>query len=80
LETGTFGGESPSSPLSASSSSSDRLAPPPDSGAMKDSSARSKVVVRHLPPALSRQAFMEHIEAHFSGSLNWIAFFPGKSR
>ncbi|KAJ7514587.1 hypothetical protein O6H91_23G051100 [Diphasiastrum complanatum] len=48
---------------------------------MKDLQAnRTKVVVRHLPPSLSEQVFLEQIESKYGDAYTWVAFFPGKSR
>ncbi|KAJ7514598.1 hypothetical protein O6H91_23G051500 [Diphasiastrum complanatum] len=47
---------------------------------MKDLQAnRTKVVVRHLPPSLSEQVFLEQIESKYGDAYTWVAFFPGKS-
>ncbi|KAK1311447.1 Regulator of nonsense transcripts UPF3 [Acorus calamus] len=45
---------------------------------MKDPSERTKVVVRRLPPTLSRSALMEQIDGRFSGRYKWFSFRPGK--
>ncbi|KAJ4966639.1 hypothetical protein NE237_018488 [Protea cynaroides] len=46
---------------------------------MKDPFDRTKVVLRHLPPALSQSALMEQIDAHFAGRYKWFYFRPGKN-
>ena len=46
---------------------------------MKDPLERTKVVVRRLPPAISRSAFMEQIDGKFAGKYKWICFRPGKN-
>lgn len=47
--------------------------------AMRDLYNRTKVVVRHLPPALSESAFMEQIATRFASTYNMVSFCPGKS-
>lgn len=47
--------------------------------AMRDIYNRTKVVVRHLPPALSESAFMEQISTRFASTYNMVSFCPGKS-
>jgi regulator of nonsense transcripts 3 len=48
---------------------------------MKGSSSdRTKVVLRHLPPAISQAALVDQIDAAFAGRYHWVAFRPGKSR
>ncbi|WIA36414.1 hypothetical protein OEZ86_007725 [Tetradesmus obliquus] len=44
----------------------------------KASTERTKVVVRNLPPTLSREAFLSAIEKHAEGTYNWLAYYPGK--
>lgn len=39
---------------------------------------RTKVVLRHLPPAISEAALMEQVDGAVSGRYNWVAFRPGK--
>ncbi|KAK1288306.1 Regulator of nonsense transcripts UPF3 [Acorus calamus] len=46
---------------------------------MKDPSERTKVVIRHLPPNLSRAALVEQIDGRFSGRYKWFFFGPGKN-
>ncbi|XP_026388349.1 regulator of nonsense transcripts UPF3-like [Papaver somniferum] len=46
---------------------------------MKDPSDRTKVVLRHLPPALTQSALMEQIDGRFAARYNWITFRPGKT-
>lgn len=41
---------------------------------------RTKVVVRHLPPAISEASFLSQIDASFAGRYNWLSFRPGKIR
>ena len=48
--------------------------------AMKETQARTKVVLRHLPPTLSNAAFQEQIAAKFAGSYTLCSFHPGKTR
>lgn len=40
---------------------------------------RTKVVVRHLPPLLSEEAFWAEIGA-WLGRATWSAYYPGKSK
>ncbi|KAJ0972853.1 hypothetical protein J5N97_020812 [Dioscorea zingiberensis] len=46
---------------------------------MKDPLERTKVVLRHLPPAISRSALMDQIDARFAGRYKWASFRPGKA-
>lgn len=46
---------------------------------MKSPSDRTKVVLRHLPPAISQVALMEKIDPSFVGRYNWVHFCPGKT-
>ncbi|URE42147.1 Phosphoribosylglycinamide synthetase, C domain [Musa troglodytarum] len=46
---------------------------------MKDSSDRTKVVVRHLPPSISQSVLMEQIDGRFAGRYDWVFFRPGKN-
>lgn len=46
---------------------------------MKDPYDRTKVVVRHLPPALSQSVFLEQIDGCFAGRYKWFCFRPGKN-
>lgn len=46
---------------------------------MKGPSDRTKIVLRHLPPALPQQALFEQIDSRFSGRYNWFSFRPGKT-
>ncbi|KAI3972835.1 hypothetical protein MKX01_019493 [Papaver californicum] len=46
---------------------------------MKDPSDRTKVVLRHLPPALTQFALMEQIDGRFAARYNWLTFRPGKT-
>ncbi|XP_041014605.1 regulator of nonsense transcripts UPF3-like isoform X2 [Juglans microcarpa x Juglans regia] len=46
---------------------------------MKGLSDRTKVVLRHLPPAISQATLMDQIDAAFAGRYHWVAFRPGKS-
>ncbi len=48
--------------------------------AMKESQARTKVVLRHLPPSLTSSVLHEQILSKYAGTINWFAFHPGKSR
>lgn len=47
---------------------------------MKGFSDRTKVVLRHLPPAISQSTLKDQIDAAFAGRYHWVAFRPGKSR
>ncbi|CAN1235623.1 Regulator of nonsense transcripts UPF3 [Linum perenne] len=40
---------------------------------------RTKVVVRHLPPSLSRSELFTDFDHLFSDRYNWVSFRPGKS-
>ncbi|KAK1552299.1 hypothetical protein Q3G72_014131 [Acer saccharum] len=46
---------------------------------MKGQLDRTKVVLRHLPPAITRLMLTEQIDASFSGRYNWLSFRPGKT-
>jgi regulator of nonsense transcripts 3 len=46
---------------------------------MKDTSDRTKVVLRHLPPAISQATLMDQIDSSFAGRYHWVTFRPGKS-
>ncbi|MCL7049267.1 hypothetical protein MKW94_020351 [Papaver nudicaule] len=46
---------------------------------MKDPFDRTKVVLRHLPPALTQSALMEQIDGRFAARYNWVKFRPGKT-
>jgi hypothetical protein len=46
----------------------------------KASAERTKVVVRNLPPTLSREAFLNAIDKHAEGTYNLLAYYPGKVR
>ncbi|CAK9857792.1 unnamed protein product [Sphagnum jensenii] len=46
---------------------------------MKESQARTKVVLRHLPPSLTSSVLHEQILSKYAGTINWFAFHPGKS-
>ncbi|KAJ6342928.1 hypothetical protein OIU78_010784 [Salix suchowensis] len=43
-------------------------------------SDKTKVVVRHLPPGISQQMFVEQIDVAFSGRYNWLSYRPGNNR
>ncbi|OWM67489.1 hypothetical protein CDL15_Pgr028352 [Punica granatum] len=43
-----------------------------------EAKARSKVVVRHLPPSLSRSDFFGQIDTLFADRCSWTSFRPGK--
>ncbi|KAH8969993.1 hypothetical protein BDL97_02G062600 [Sphagnum fallax] len=47
--------------------------------AMKETQARTKVVLRHLPPSLSSSALHDQIVSKYAGTITWFAFHPGKS-
>lgn len=47
---------------------------------MKDSLDRTKVVLRHLPPAISQAALTDQIDSAFAGRYHWLTFRPGKAR
>ena len=41
--------------------------------------AKTKVVVRHLPPTLKEQEFQEAVDGKgFQGKYNWLSFHAGK--
>ncbi|KAJ6394920.1 hypothetical protein OIU77_024020 [Salix suchowensis] len=42
-------------------------------------SDKTKVVVRHLPPGISQQMFVEQIDVAFSGRYNWLSYRPGNN-
>nr|GMD04937.1 shaggy-related protein kinase kappa [Ipomoea batatas] len=46
---------------------------------MKGPLDRTKIVLRHLPPALPRSTLSEQIDSRFSGRYNWLYFRPGKT-
>lgn len=46
---------------------------------MKDPLDKTKVVLRHLPPAISQAALMEEIDGRFAGRYKWFRFRPGKN-
>ncbi|XP_068648427.1 regulator of nonsense transcripts UPF3-like [Aristolochia californica] len=46
---------------------------------MKDPFDRTKVVVRHLPPAISQSVLLEQIDQRFAGRYKWVCFRPGKN-
>uniref|UniRef100_A0A0D6QUD6 UPF3 domain-containing protein n=1 Tax=Araucaria cunninghamii TaxID=56994 RepID=A0A0D6QUD6_ARACU len=46
---------------------------------MKDPADRTKVVLRHLPVALSQSVLKVQIDARFAGRYNWFSFRPGKT-
>ncbi|CAH9130754.1 unnamed protein product [Cuscuta epithymum] len=46
---------------------------------MKGPLDRTKIVLRHLPPALTQSALFEQIDSRFSGRYNWSSFRPGKT-
>ncbi|RRT40055.1 hypothetical protein BHE74_00011418 [Ensete ventricosum] len=46
---------------------------------MKDPPDRTKVVMRHLPPAISQSVLMEEIDGRFAGRYDWVCFRPGKN-
>lgn len=46
---------------------------------MKDSLDRTKVVLRHLPPAISQAALTDQIDSAFAGRYHWLTFRPGKA-
>ncbi|XP_047341615.1 regulator of nonsense transcripts UPF3-like [Impatiens glandulifera] len=46
---------------------------------MKGPPDRTKVVVRHLPPTITQDKFMEQVDGRFAGRYNSISFFPGKN-
>jgi len=48
--------------------------------AMKEQQARTKVVVRQLPPSLAGAVFQDQIAAKYAGVYAWCSFHPGKSR
>ncbi|GLT74695.1 hypothetical protein SLA2020_464800 [Shorea laevis] len=46
---------------------------------MKGTLDRTKVVLRHLPPAISEATLMEQVDGAFAGRYNWVSFRPGKT-
>jgi hypothetical protein len=42
--------------------------------------ARTKVVIRNLPPGLTEGAFRALIDKALGGRYDWMAFYPGKVR
>ncbi|KAJ6816379.1 regulator of nonsense transcripts UPF3-like [Iris pallida] len=46
---------------------------------MKDPLNKTKVVVRHLPPAISEPVLRDQIDGRFSGRYKWFSFRPGKN-
>ncbi|XP_015875855.3 regulator of nonsense transcripts UPF3 isoform X2 [Ziziphus jujuba] len=46
---------------------------------MKTSFGRTKVVLRHLPPAISQTALVDQIDSVFAGRYNWFFFRSGKN-
>ncbi|XWS67461.1 hypothetical protein CRYUN_Cryun04dG0008500 [Craigia yunnanensis] len=46
---------------------------------MKGTLDRTKVVLRHLPPAITETILAEQIDSAFAGRYNWLSFRPGKS-
>ncbi|KAF3450384.1 hypothetical protein FNV43_RR06464 [Rhamnella rubrinervis] len=40
---------------------------------------RTKVVLRHLPPAISQTALVDQIDSVFAGRYNWVSFRSGKN-
>ena len=47
---------------------------------MKEPLAKTKVVVRKLPPHLKEEVLKETIDSDFSGLYDWFAYYPGKTR
>ncbi|XP_022727407.1 regulator of nonsense transcripts UPF3-like isoform X2 [Durio zibethinus] len=46
---------------------------------MKGTLDRTKVVLRHLPPAITEAMLVEQVDSAFAGRYNWLSFRPGKS-
>lgn len=46
---------------------------------MKGPVDRTKVVLRHLPPALSQALLLQQIDSRFADRYNWFSFRPAKS-
>ncbi|XWS62399.1 hypothetical protein CRYUN_Cryun06bG0007500 [Craigia yunnanensis] len=46
---------------------------------MKGTLDRTKVVLRHLPPAIAEAMLVEQVDSAFAGRYNWLSFRPGKS-
>ncbi|GKV32133.1 hypothetical protein SLEP1_g40762 [Rubroshorea leprosula] len=46
---------------------------------MKATLDRTKVVLRHLPPAISEATLVEQVDGVFAGRYNWVSFRPGKT-
>ncbi|KAJ7967984.1 regulator of nonsense transcripts UPF3-like [Quillaja saponaria] len=46
---------------------------------MKGTLNRTKVVLRHLPPAISKATLLDIIDGSFAGRYKWVSFRPGKN-
>ncbi|KAK4758385.1 hypothetical protein SAY87_019686 [Trapa incisa] len=46
---------------------------------MKGPLDRTKVVLRHLPPSITREMLLDQIDTVFGGRYNWVVFRPGKT-
>ncbi|XP_021286730.1 regulator of nonsense transcripts UPF3 isoform X2 [Herrania umbratica] len=46
---------------------------------MKGALDRTKVILRHLPPAITEAMLVEQVDSAFAGRYNWLSFRPGKS-
>ncbi|PON83965.1 Nucleotide-binding alpha-beta plait domain containing protein, partial [Trema orientale] len=44
---------------------------------MKMNMDRTKVVLRHLPPSISKAALLHQIDSSFAGRYHWLSFRPG---
>ncbi|PON48750.1 NB-ARC domain containing protein [Parasponia andersonii] len=44
---------------------------------MKMNMDRTKVVLRHLPPSISKASLLHQIDSFFAGRYNWLSFRPG---
>ena len=47
---------------------------------MREPLAKTKVVVRKLPPHLKEEVLKETIDSVFSGLYDWFTYYPGKTR
>ncbi|XP_062083705.1 regulator of nonsense transcripts UPF3-like [Humulus lupulus] len=46
---------------------------------MKGLLDRTKVVLRHLPPSISKAALVDQVDSVFAGRYNWVSFRPANS-
>lgn len=45
---------------------------------VREPQGKTKVVVRHLPPTLKEETFLEAVPEQFKGRYCWFRFFPGR--